>query len=100
MKMLAMALPQYLRLSNYCMPLKGYGGSKDAIQMVMACLPHAPFVLKTDVQSYYASIDHQLLLDRLAVCIADRRVLNLMGQYLLRCAERGGLFREYQQGLP
>ena len=99
MKMLAMALPQYLPLSNHCMHLKGHGGSKDAVRTVMARLSHTPFMLKTDVQSYYASIDHQLLLDRLSAYITDRRVMNLIGQYLLRCAERGGLFWEHKQGI-
>jgi hypothetical protein len=37
------------------------------------------FVLRTDVKSYYASIDHLLLLDQPAVHIRDRRVLNLWG---------------------
>jgi hypothetical protein len=99
MKMLALTLPQYLPLSNHCVHLKGHGGSKDAVRRVMARLPHDPFVLKTDVQSYYASIDHQSLLDQLAIHIADRRIMNLIGQYLLRCAERGGLFWEYKQGI-
>ena len=44
-------------------------------------LPDNCFVLRTDVKSYYASIDHLLLLDLLAVHIKDRRVLNLIGQY-------------------
>jgi RNA-directed DNA polymerase len=48
-------------------------------------------VLRTDVKSYYASIDHLLLLDQLAVHIKDRRVLNLMGQYL-------AAFRVFQYG--
>jgi hypothetical protein len=47
-------------------------------------------VLRTDVKSYYAFIDHLTLLDQLAVYIKDRRVLNLVGQYLRRTAERGG----------
>ena len=32
--------------------------------------------------AYYASIDHDLLLDRLAEFIQDPRVLNLIRQYL------------------
>jgi hypothetical protein len=40
-----------------------------------------------------------LLLDQLAVYITDRRVLNLVGQYLRRTAERGGAFWEYKKGI-
>lgn len=35
----------------------------------------------------------------LAVSIKDRQVLNLIGQYLRRFAERGGVFWEYQKGI-
>jgi RNA-directed DNA polymerase len=57
-------------------------------------------VLKTDVQAYYASIDHHLLLQRLAVYITDPQVLHLIAQYVHRCAERGGLYWESTQGIP
>ena len=65
----------------------------------LKALPQHHFVLKTDVRSYYASMDHQLLLDRLAVSSGDRAVLNLIGQYLRRCAERGGLYWDQRQGI-
>ncbi len=57
------------------------------------------FVLRTDVKSYYASIDHFLLLDQLAEYVKDRHVLNLLGQYLRRTAERGGWFWDYEKGI-
>jgi hypothetical protein len=58
-------------------------------------------VLQTDVQRFYASIEHQRLFDRLAGCIQDRRVLNLCGQYLRRTVERAGcrLYWEMRRGL-
>jgi RNA-directed DNA polymerase len=99
MKALSLVLPQYLPLSERCSHLKGHGGAKYAVRQVLEHLPEQQFVLKTDVQSYYASIDHHLLLDRLAVYIPDRAVLNIIAQYLRRCAERGGLFWEYNKGI-
>ncbi len=57
------------------------------------------FVLRTDVKSYYASIDHFLLLDQLAEYVKDRHVLNLLGQYLRRTSERGGQFWDYEKGI-
>jgi hypothetical protein len=48
---------------------------KYAVRAVVAALFQYRFVLKTDVKSYYAPIDHQLLLDRLAVHIGDHAVL-------------------------
>jgi retron-type reverse transcriptase len=58
------------------------------------------FVLKTDVESYYASMDHDLVIDRLREYIHDPLILNLVCQYLKRSAERGGLFWEFSRGIP
>lgn len=99
MKALSLVLPKGLPLSKQCTHIKGHGGSKYAVRQVLEQLPDYRFVLKTDVQSYYASIDHQLLLDRLAGYISDQKVLNLIAQYLRRCAERGGLFWEHRKGI-
>jgi hypothetical protein len=99
MKALSLVVSQSLPLSKQCTHLKGHGGSTCAVRQVLQALPQFRFVLKTDVQSYYASIDHQLLLDRLAVYIPDWTVLNLIGQYLRRCAERGGLYWEHTKGI-
>jgi hypothetical protein len=99
MKALSLVLPQHLPLSEHCTHLKGHGGAKYAVRHVVAHLPAYTFVLKTDVHSYYASIDHHLLLDRLAVYLPDHGVLNLIVQYLKRCAERGGLFWDSRKGI-
>ena len=58
---------------------------------VLAYFPHHHCVLKTDVRAYYASIDHQLLPDRLAVHIADRQILHIIGQYFRRWCGAGWL---------
>ena len=99
MKALAELLEEYLPLSPCCMHLKGHGGQKGAVRLVLEALPQHQFVFKTDVQSYYASISHNVLLDRLTIYICDQRILGLIIQYLRRCAERGGLYWEYHQGI-
>jgi RNA-directed DNA polymerase len=62
-------------------------------------LPQHRFVLKTDVKSYYASIDHVLLQEQLSNHIQDKGVLRLLWQYMRRCAERGGLFYDIECGI-
>jgi retron-type reverse transcriptase len=78
-----------LPVSHRCTHIKGHGGAKYAVRAVRDHLAANRFVLRTDVKSYYASLDHLLLLEQLAVYIKDRRVLNLIGQYLRRTSERG-----------
>lgn len=99
LKALAIVLGAVLPVSPLCTHVKGHGGAKAAVRQVLAELAANRFVLRTDVKSYYASIDHVLLMDRLAHYVRDRVVLNLVGQYLRRTAERGGWFWEYERGI-
>ena len=94
-----MVLAKHLPQSQRCTHLKGHGGHKGAVRQVAQGLGRNRFVLRTDVKSYYASIDHIALLDALAVTIKDRRVLNLIGQYLRRTSERGGIFYDFDRGI-
>ncbi len=99
LKALALVLGEHLPISPRCTHVKGHGGAKAAVRQVWAGLAENRFVLRTDVKSYYASIDHFLLLDQLAEYVKDRRVLNLLGQYLRRSSERGGQFWDYEKGI-
>jgi RNA-directed DNA polymerase len=99
LKALALVLAKHLPVSCRCTHIRGNGGAKFAVREVRDHLADNRFVLRTDVKSYYASIDHLLLLDQLTVHIKDRRVLNLIGQYLRRTSERGGSFWDYERGI-
>jgi RNA-directed DNA polymerase len=99
-KALSVVLSERLPISKHCAHIKGHGGGKGAVRKVLKHITGNRFVIKTDVKSYYASIEHDLLLGRMAVYIKDIRVLNLIGQYLRRCAEMGGIFWEYTRGIP
>jgi hypothetical protein len=56
--------------------------------------------MRTDVKSYYDSIDHHRLLELRACHVKDRAVLNLLWQSIRRTVTFGGLFEERQRGLP
>jgi hypothetical protein len=99
LKTLTMVLARVLPVSSSCTHVKGNGGAKAAVRQVRAALATNRFVLRTDVKSYYASIDHLLLMDRLALYIRDRNILNLLGQYLRRTAESGGCFWDCERGI-
>lgn len=100
LKCLALVLQRHLRLSSRCFHLKGNGGNKRAVSEVFRHLAQNRFVIRSDVKLYYGSIDHNRLLERLEKVVTDRIILNLVGQYLTRCSEGGGLFWEYRRGLP
>jgi RNA-directed DNA polymerase len=83
-----------------CTHVKGNGGLKYAVRDVHGHLAANQFVMRTDVKAFYESIDHHQMLEKLALYIKDRFILNLLWQSMHRCVERGGLFRDIEQGLP
>jgi RNA-directed DNA polymerase len=99
LKALTIVLTKRLPVSPRCVHVKGHGGAKAAVRQLMTHLPTNRFVLKTDVHSYYDSIDHFLLLEQLAEYVKDRGILNLLCQYMSRSSERGGLFLRYKRGI-
>ncbi len=99
LKALALVLAEHLPVSRCCTHVKGHGGAKYAPRDVRDHLADNHFVFRTDVKSYYASIDHLKLLDQVAVDIKDRSVLNFISQYLRRTSERGGCFWDFEKGI-
>ena len=87
-------------LLKTCYHLKGNGGLKGAVQDVMNQLPKYKFFCKTDVNSYYDSIDHYTLLMKLHDYINDRIVIGYVWQFLNRCVEWGGLYKDIKRGIP
>ncbi len=100
LKALTLAIAPLLPIPGRCTHVKGHGGLKFAVRDVQKHLAANTFVMRTDVKAFYESIDHRLLLEKLAVYIKDRFTLNLLWQSMHRCVERGGLFRDIARGLP
>lgn len=87
-------------LSKNCYHLKGHGGLKGAVCNVIKECEKYRFFCKTDVLSYYDSIEHYTLLMRLHDYISDRRIMGYVWQVLNRCVEWGGTYRDIQRGIP
>ena len=99
LKLLSLVLQRYLPSSKLCTHLKGNGGSKQTVTSIQREITNNIFVFRTDVKSYYESINHEILLDKLSVYIKDKAVMNLLAQYLKRSVESGGLFKDIKQGI-
>jgi RNA-directed DNA polymerase len=86
-------------LSQHCYHLEGRGGAKAAVRFVDAHRANNAFVFRTDVKSYYASIDHDILLNMLGHHVPDERVLDLLRQYVRRTIYDGGLYEDVERGI-
>jgi retron-type reverse transcriptase len=80
LKLLSLVLQRYLPSSKLCTHIKGHGGSKQTVTSIQSEITNNSFVFRTDVKSYYESINHEILLDKLSVYIKDKIVLNLLTQ--------------------
>jgi len=101
LKAIAIVLTRHLapRLSSHCFHLAGNGGAKAAVREVVRHLPENKFVFRTDVKSYYASVNHDILYSQLAEHIDDPRLLDLWWQYVRRTVYDDGLYEDIEQGI-
>ena len=87
------------QISARCFHVKGSGGIKGALQEVNDKLEDSSFVMKSDVKSYYASIDHEILLGMLEMYVQDEMALGLVWQYLRRTVTYGENYRDVKVGI-
>ena len=99
LKALTIILSKLLPVHVTCTHINGYVGLKAAVKSVSEYLSDNRLALRTDVKSYCASIDQIKLLVRLSVYIRDRRLINLVGQYLIRSTEYGSTFKDFEQDI-
>jgi len=79
LKSLTLVVAPLLRISPRCVHVKGHGGLKATVREVQQHLPDYGHVLRTDVKSFYESIDQSILLAQLADQIDDPLLLDLLG---------------------
>jgi RNA-directed DNA polymerase len=86
-------------LSPLCHHIEGRGGAKAAVRLVLGRRTDNTFVFRTDVKSYYASIDHDILLAILERVVPDGRVRELLRQYVRRTIYDGDLYEDVERGV-
>lgn len=74
-------------------------GAKAAVRAVCGSLAGNAFVFRTDVKSYYASIDHDILFDQLRQRVDDPCILDLVDQYLRRTIDENCLYSTVGRGI-
>ena len=87
------------RLSKHCWHLKGRG-LKAAVRETQSKISEYKFVFRSDVHSYYATINHNVLSQLVAEFVSDLIVLDLIRKSMERCETMGGLFWDFKKGIP
>ena len=83
-----------------CHHLKGHGGIHGSLKALRTSKPHYQKAFKSDIDSYYASINHDILLNQLKT-FSDCKILHdLFKQYLKRVEIRNGNYHTFEMGIP
>jgi RNA-directed DNA polymerase len=103
LKALAIVLGRRLDFPRSCYHVPGKDGekrgAKAAVRHICSRLRSNQFVFRSDVKSYYASIDHAVLLALVRQRIDDPLVLDLVGQYLRRTVDEDCLYTTVTRGI-
>jgi len=79
------------------MHIKGHGGLEQCVANVQKKLPEYQFVCKTDVKSFYESIDQNLLVEELCGEVEDKVLRRYLYQIIHRTVEYGSNYQEIMQ---
>ena len=92
LKALALVLTKHLApgLSQHCYHLPTRGGTKNCVRHVKQSVEQYQFVCRSDVDSYYASINHRVLLKQLSERIYDTHIITLIKRMLARLDDVNG----------
>jgi hypothetical protein len=86
-------------ISNSCCHIKGHGGLRRAVQSAGDSAKSNGFVFKSDIEGFYESINHNLMLEALKKISPCGRFMGLMEAFLKHDEEYGGLFQSLSQGI-
>ena len=104
LKSLALLLKEHMcpHLSWRCTHLAGNGGIKGAVKQIHEAINSGKyrFVFRTDVKSYYDSINPDLLIAMLKEYISDAKIIDIISKYLHRCVHKDGEYKCIDYGIP
>ncbi len=101
LKAMAIVLSDYLApaLSRRCFHIAGNGGAKGCVNAVSKRVENYRFVCRSDVNSYYATINHRILTKQLRDLIPCETVLNLLSRMLERLDDVYGVYHHADIGI-
>ena len=88
-------------LPKSCYHVKNHGGLKKAVQQTHKALPDYQYVFRSDVKSYYESVDFNILFTIIETYVHHPILVKLVVKSCYRTETRGGNFYDYfEKGIP
>jgi len=98
LKYLAENIKTKSRFSNYVVSNKGNGGIPKATQIVNKLIKSHKYIYRSDIKSFYNSINHKILLERLKN-FTTKSEHKLIAKHLDRIEWQNGEYIEIKQGI-
>jgi hypothetical protein len=86
-------------IDKRCYHIKGNGGVKGAINKVHDFIKGYQFVVKSDIADFYASMNHQIVMEHCKQVIKDKSILMIIQQYLTRVEITHGDYDLIKEGI-
>lgn len=83
-----------------CTHLAGHGGLKGSIRTLLNTIKGYSYVIRSDVASFYDSMNHDIIMLHLKKIIQDTRILRIIEQYLNRLECLDGEYRLITRAIP
>ncbi len=80
--------------------MQGHGGIHGSIKAIHQVKDNYPKVFKSDIDSYYASIKHEILLKQLRAYTDCSKLMAIFEQYMKRLEIKQGQYHHFEQGIP
>ena len=89
-------------IEKTCLHLGGPSAIKKAALQIEQALKKTPYryIIRTDIKSYYASINHSVLKDQIQAEFDDIRVINQLYNIIDAPIDYGGYLRTPNTGIP
>ncbi len=102
LKAISLTLAPLFTKDHYpdCTHIKDSGGVQGALTKVRDAMLDYAHLLKSDIHSYYDSIDQKVLAKQLSQLIHCPILLDLINQYCARTEIRDGLYYSITKGIP
>lgn len=88
-----------LGVNNDVYHLAGLGGLKGAVRNVAANVRNYKYLVKSDVASFYKTINHEVLMNECSKYITDKRILRIIEQYANHLEDVQGEYRLITEGI-
>ncbi len=98
LKLITQTLGQMMtdHILQTCYHVKNHGGLKKVVHHTYAALPEYEYVLRSDIKSYYDSINFGVLIEIIEPYVKHPILLTLISKACHRTETRGGIFYDYQ----